>query len=47
MDFDQDRLLEPVLLLPALEKVRTNSSLVNLAQQRAAGIIKKIQSSAY
>ena len=47
MDFDQDRLLEPVLLLPALEKVRTNSSLVNVAQQRAAGIIMKIQSSTY
>jgi hypothetical protein len=44
IDLDQGRLLEAELLLPALEKVRGNSDLVNVAQQRAAGIIHKIQS---
>ena len=43
IDLDQDRLLDPALLLPVLEKVRTNSSLVNVAHQRAAGIIAKVQ----
>jgi hypothetical protein len=44
IDFDEGRLLEAELLLPALEKVRGNSDLVNVAHQRAAGIIRKIQS---
>ena len=43
-DFAQGRLLEPALLLPILEKVRTNSDLVNVAHQRAAGIIAILQS---
>jgi hypothetical protein len=46
IDLDQGRLLEPALLLPVLEKVRANRSLVNVAQQRAAGIIAKLQSGA-
>jgi hypothetical protein len=46
IDLDQGRLLEAELLLPALEEVRGNSDLVNVAQQRAAGIIHKIQSGA-
>ncbi|HWP84751.1 MAG TPA: hypothetical protein VNN17_06145 [Terriglobia bacterium] len=43
MDLEQGRLLEAALLLPVLEKVRDNRDLVNVAQQRAAGIIAKIQ----
>jgi len=45
VDLDQGRLLEPALLLPILEKVRSNKSLVNVAQERAAGIIAKLQAS--
>ena len=45
MDLNQGRLLEPALLLPVLEKVQANQALVNVAQQRAVGIIAKIQSS--
>ncbi|MBI4478900.1 MAG: hypothetical protein HY651_02655 [Acidobacteria bacterium] len=43
MDLDQGRLLEPALLLPILEKVRSNNALVNVAHERAAGIIGKLQ----
>ena len=42
-DLDQRQLVEPALLLPVLEKIRTNRSLVNVAQERAAGIIIKLQ----
>ncbi|MBI2818916.1 MAG: hypothetical protein HYX73_02965 [Acidobacteria bacterium] len=47
MDLDRGRLLEPALLLPLLERVQTNRALVKVAQQRAAGIIAKLQSGAY
>ena len=43
-DLDQRELVEPALLLPVLEKARSNRSLVNVAQERAAGIVLKIQS---
>ena len=46
MDLDQGRLLDPILLLPALERVRANASLVQMAQTRATGIIHKIQTNA-
>lgn len=44
VDLDQGRLLEPALLLPLLEQVRKDPSLVQVAQGRAAQIIGKIQS---
>jgi hypothetical protein len=43
MDFDQGRLLEAALLIPVLEKIQANRSLVNVAHARAAGIVAKIQ----
>ena len=43
-DLDQRQLVEPALLLPVLEKIRSNHSLVNVAQERAAGIVIKLQS---
>jgi len=46
VDLDQGRLFEPALLLPALEKVSSNKSLVKVAQDRAAGIIVKLQTAA-
>lgn len=42
IDLDQGRLLEPALLAPMLEKVRTNKALVNVAHERAAGILAKL-----
>ncbi|MBI4464904.1 MAG: hypothetical protein HY647_09395 [Acidobacteria bacterium] len=44
MSLDQGRLAEPALLLPLLEKIRKDRSLVNVAQSRAAQVIAKIQS---
>jgi hypothetical protein len=43
IDLDQGRLLEPGLLLPLLEKVQTDQELVNVAHERAAGIIAKLE----
>jgi hypothetical protein len=43
VDLDDNQLLEPMLLLPVLEKVKTNRALVNVAQGRAATIIAKIE----
>jgi len=43
IDLDQGRLLEPTLLLPNLEKVLSNKALVNVAHERATGIIAKLQ----
>jgi hypothetical protein len=40
----QGRLLEPALLLPSLERIKNDASLVNVAQSRAAGILSKLQS---
>jgi hypothetical protein len=45
-DLDQQQLVEPTLLLPVLEKIRSNRSLVNVAQERAAGIVIKLQPAA-
>jgi len=42
VDLNQDRLLEPTLLLPALNKLLANKSLVNVAHDRAALIVEKI-----
>ena len=42
-DLDQRLLVEPALLLPVLEKVRSDRSLVNVAQERAAGMVLKLQ----
>jgi len=46
IDLDGGRLLEPSLLLPILDRIQNNRSLVNVAQQRAATIIAKIQQAA-
>ena len=43
-DLDQGRLLDPSLLLPILEKLRANKALVNVAHDRASGIIAKVES---
>jgi hypothetical protein len=43
VDLDGGRLLEPAVLTPLLEKVRTNKALVNVAQERATGILAKLQ----
>ena len=43
MDLDDGRLLEAALLAPDLEKIRANKSLVNVAHERAAGILAKLQ----
>lgn len=43
IDLDQGRMLEPGLLLPILEKVQGNPALVNVAHERAAGIVAKLQ----
>ena len=42
-NLDQGRLAEPALLAPLLEKVQKDKSIVNVAQGRAAQILKKIQ----
>lgn len=42
MDLNQNRLLEPALLLPALNKLLASKSLVNVAHDRAALIVEKI-----
>ena len=42
-DLDQGRLLNGSQLLPLLEQIRDNASLVQVAQSRAAQIIAKIQ----
>ncbi|MBI4459902.1 MAG: hypothetical protein HY648_07570 [Acidobacteria bacterium] len=44
-DLDQGRLLNASQLLPQLEKIRDNKSLVQVAQTRAAQIIAKIEAS--
>ena len=44
-NLDQGRLFEPTLLLPLLEKVQSNKSLVNVAQSRAAQVIAKLRKS--
>ncbi len=43
---NKERLLEPELLLPTLEKIRADRKLVQVAQGRAGQIIAKIQNSA-
>ena len=43
VDLDGGRLLEPTVLTPLLEKVRTNKALVNVAQERASSILAKLQ----
>jgi hypothetical protein len=45
INLDQGRLFEPTLLLPVLEKIQSNRSLVNVAQFRAAQIAGKLQRS--
>jgi hypothetical protein len=45
IDLNQDRLLEPALLLPVLEKIQGNRSLVNVAQGRAAQIVARLRTS--
>ncbi|MSO21467.1 MAG: hypothetical protein EXQ56_13620 [Acidobacteria bacterium] len=45
MDLNQGRLLEPRLLLPALNKVLANKSLVNVAHDRATQIIARLSGS--
>src|ERR1051325_10463910 len=42
-DLDQGRVLEPPVLKPMLEKVRDTKALVNVAHERAAGILAKLQ----
>jgi hypothetical protein len=42
MDLNNDRLLQPTLLLPALKKVLANKSLVNVAHERANGILARL-----
>jgi hypothetical protein len=44
IDLNQDRLLEPSLLLPVLEKIQRDRSLVNVAHARAAQVVAKIRS---
>jgi hypothetical protein len=44
---NKGRLLEPTLLLPALEKIRADQKLVHVAQGRAGQIISKIQNRAF
>lgn len=46
-NLDQGRLLEPALLLPVLEKIRSNNSLVTVAQARAAQIVAKLKTGKY
>ena len=43
VDLDGGRLLEPTVLTPLLEKVRTNKALVNVAHERASSILAKLQ----
>lgn len=42
MDLNNDRLLQPALLVPALKKVLANKSLVNVAHDRASQIISRL-----
>jgi hypothetical protein len=42
MDLNNDRLLQPALLIPALEKVLANKSLVNVAHERADTILSRL-----
>jgi hypothetical protein len=41
-DLDGGRLLEANLLAPQLEKIQSNKALVNVAHERAAGILTKL-----
>ena len=43
-NLDQGRLLEPTLLLPVLETIQRNRSLMQLAQSRAGQIVEKLKS---
>lgn len=43
-NLDQQRLLDPEQLLPALERIRSDNRLVQVAQGRAAHLIEKIRS---
>ena len=45
IDLDQGRLVGPVQLLPLLEKIQNDRSLVNVAKDRAIQIIGKIKTS--
>lgn len=42
MDLNNDRLLQPALLIPALRKVLASKSLVNVAHDRASGILARL-----
>ena len=44
VDLDNDRLLEPKLLLPMLNKVLANKSLVNVAHDRAGQLVSRLNS---
>jgi hypothetical protein len=43
IDLNNDRLLQPTLLLPALNKVLANKSLVNVAHERANAILARLK----
>ena len=42
IDLNNDRLLQPTLLLPALNKVLANKSIVNVAHERANAIVARL-----